>query len=199
MLNLKFGDQINISGWDKEKIQFKAIININGGRLNDALVLDFGKTGEAFTVNADYDKQLIKKGKYDDCPDKYSRYQWEKDDDHYAICSDITYKIYIPKSAEVRVESISGDIMIAELNGAIDAHTISGFIDVTRSAGADLAVSTITGRAYTNLEDLKIKDKQATSWSLNVKGLLNGGGPAVELETISGDIFLREENGKRER
>ena len=198
-LDLKFGDLIKVTGWDKDKIQFKAVININNGRLSDALILDFDRTNEAFKISSDYNEQLIRKGRYDDCPEEYSTYSWNKNGDHIVICSDIKYRIYIPKNADLQIESISADIVLTELRGAIDVKTISGFIDWTRlpKTGAVLSIDTITGQAYTSFDEFEIKDKESTSWSLSLKGVLNGGGPSVKLETISGNIYLRKNSNKK--
>lgn len=191
-LNLDFGDKIKVSGWDKQKVQFKAVININDGNLNDALILDFENSGDELKISVDYDEQMIKKGTPEDCPDKYSQYSWSSNGQKYFICSEVSYEIFIPKRADLKVETISGNIVLTNLKGQIYANTISGFIDLTRSAGADLMIESITGKAYTNIDNFQIKEKDVTGWSLSIKSLLNGGGPDVTLETISGNIYLRE-------
>ncbi len=191
-LNLEFANKIKIIGWNKEKVRFKATIATNdGGRLYDALQLEFDKTDGVFKVTSSYNKELLKKGSIDDCPDDLSSYSINGE---IYICNKINYKVYIPTNAGLKVETISGNITITGVSGSIKANTISGFIDLTRppKSGADLSISTISGQAYTNVEDLKIIDKEVTGWSLSIKGLLNGGGPDVTLETISGNIYLRE-------
>ena len=65
------------------------------------------------------------------------------------------------------------------------------FIDLGFAASrkADLKMSTISGTIYTNLAMNKASQRNGGN-SINTE--YNGGGENVELETISGDIFLRK-------
>ena len=68
------------------------------------------------------------------------------------VCADIDYEITVPADVALRVSTISGNIDIAGLTGAIEAKSISGFVDVTWPAdqGAELSLKTITGEVYTD-------------------------------------------------
>jgi hypothetical protein len=71
-MNLKFGDHIQVNAWDKKEVYIKAVIEVNGGKLNDALLMNFTSDKEAIRVLVDFDKQLIKAGQAGRLP----KYRW---------------------------------------------------------------------------------------------------------------------------
>jgi hypothetical protein len=195
-LDLRFGDVISVKSWDKNEVLFKAEIEINRGKLNEALILDFSHKNNRLDIESDYDKDMLKAGRREDCPDKYSRYSWSSDDSHYTVCSNIQYQIWVPRNADIGVETISGDIELVHLSGPIHAKSISGFVDLSWPDGesADLRIKTISGEAYTNLDNLHFENKKEhiPLVGYELKGRIGSGGPLVVLESISGDIYLRE-------
>jgi DUF4097 and DUF4098 domain-containing protein YvlB len=74
----------------------------------------------------------------------------------------------------------------------IDAKTISGFIDLAMAVDrkALLEMKTISGTLYTDLD--VNGTSSGNSIPVVVKHSLNNGGDPVNLETISGDIFVRK-------
>lgn len=194
-LDLKFGELITVKAWDKNEVSFRAEIDINGGKLNDALLVNFADKTGYLHVQAKYDKEKIRKGRIEDCPDEdYSTYSWNNGD-HYAVCSKIRYTIYIPREAELKVETISADIELIDLRGPVQAKSISGFVDLSwpENAGADISLKTISGEAFTDLETLSIPHKKkwpVVGYELN--GTIGAGGKRITLESISGNIYLRK-------
>ncbi len=195
-MNLKFGDHIQVNAWDKKEVYIKAVIEINGGKLNDALVMNFTSDKESIRVLADFDKQLIKQGKREDCPTENGSFRGYHDGNNY-VCSTITYQIYIPKGAGLDMETISANIELKEVTGPVHAKSISGYVDMNWPArqAASVAMKTITGEVYSDLDlnFLNKKDRPQIVGYL-IKGTLNGGGPDVHLESISNDVFLRKAN-----
>ncbi|HEX6983164.1 MAG TPA: hypothetical protein VF181_10425 [Balneolaceae bacterium] len=195
-LDLPFGDMISIKSWNKDEVLFKAEIEINGGKLNEALIFDFSHENGRLDIESDYDEDMLKTGRREDCPDEYSRYSWSDDDSYYMVCSNIKYQVLVPRNADIGVETISGDIELVHLSGPIHAKSISGFVDLSWPSGesADIRIKTISGEAYTNLENLHFKNKKEhiPLVGYELKGQIGSGGSLIVLESISGDIYLRE-------
>ena len=197
-LQLKFGDNIKITGWNKKEASIKITYEINGGKLNDALLSQFETNANSARVSVDFDKELTKNGKAEDCPDnKYMNYSSNKDGARNAICADINYEIFVPANADLTVETINGNIELRGLTGTVSAKSISGFVDMNWAAnkGAEVALKTITGEVYSDLNiKLAGEKKKAPIVGYELKGSVGEGGSAIKLESISNDIYLRKQN-----
>jgi len=103
---------------------------------------------------------------------------------------DIDYEIYLPDDVKLIVNSLSGNIDVKGMNNSLILETLSGFVDVSidPSKGYDLMCSTMTGSIYS---DLKFNSNENAK-NKELITSLNGGGKMLKLETISGDIYLRE-------
>ena len=55
-LNLKFGHNILIEGWDKDEVGFEAVVLINGGLLNDLHEIEFKSTDSYLFIESDFKK-----------------------------------------------------------------------------------------------------------------------------------------------
>ena len=97
----------------------------------------------------------------------------------------------MPDNAAFSVGTINGSITIEGKTTSIKAKSISSFTNLRCSPArkAYLKMNTITGTIYT---DLPLSGSESHSRSHTVNTKLNGGGDDVNLETISGDIFLRK-------
>jgi len=198
-LNLRFGDHITVRTWDKPTISFKAVVLINNGRLNDALVIDFFEERDGIVVDVDYDERKLSEGRPGDCPDRrHASFQWNYGDGN-RICSEITYEIHLPREADLKIESITADIELFDLKGSVWVKTISGFIDVymDESHEADISVETVTGEAYTNLDNLTMYNKRdhPSPVGYKLRGSIGNGGRRLVLETVSGNIYIRKRSG----
>ena len=194
-LNLRFGDSIQVRYWDKPDVSVRISVTINGGKLNDALLVETSTSGEEVKVSTDFDQKMLREGKAEDCPDKpgYSRNMYNGD--HYSVCSDIDYQVFLPRSARLKVETINGNIDIKGASEAVSAKTISGYVDMSwpTAKGVNLAMKTITGEVYSDLDiDFKGKKQQHPIVGYLLEGAANGGGPVVRLESISNNIYLRK-------
>ena len=194
-LQLKFGDNIKITAWDKKEASVKVTYEINNGKLNDALVLNFDEDQTSARVKVDFDKELIKNGKAEDCPDSkgYSTYS---DGTRSYTCSDINYEIFVPRDADLTVETINGNIEIRGITGPVEAKSISGFVDMNWSAkkGAGVSLKTITGEVYTDMDIAFTNKKEGTPMvGYQLKGNVSGGGTDIKLESISNNVYLRKQ------
>ena len=194
-LNLKFADSIQVRYWDKPTVSIRIAVTINNGKLNDALTVTTGSTDQEVSIKTDFDKVLIRQGKAEDCPDQHRSMNSTRDGSNYSVCSDINYQVFLPRQAQLKVETISGNIDIQGASGSVFAKTISGFVDMSwpKSQGANLAMKTITGEVYSDLAiDFKGKKEKHPIVGYLLEGTVNGGGPSVRLESISNNVYLRQ-------
>jgi hypothetical protein len=176
-MNIQIADSIRIISWNKNEVYAKASVNINENKDNDVYTTSFDAAGSGIDITAKIDD---KKRKERSDSSNCCNYK-----------SDIYWDIYVPEDADFYVETINGNIIIEGKTGAVKAHSISGFIDLQFAASrkADLKMSTISGTIYT---DLAINSTGKNRGGNAVSYEYNGGGEDVDLETISGDIFLRK-------
>lgn len=193
-LNLRFGDSIQVRYWDKAEVSVHMSVKINQNKLNDAFVVTTSTTADEIILKTDFDKEKLKEGKGEDCPGNKS--SWSSDDgkNRYYVCSEVNYQVTLPRNAKLKLETINGNIDIRGATAAVSAKTISGFVDMSwpKAKGANVAVKTITGEVYSDLDidfDNK-KDKNPIVGYL-LQGKFKGGGPDVKLESISNNVYLR--------
>ncbi|AMM50670.1 hypothetical protein TH61_05050 [Rufibacter sp. DG15C] len=197
-LNLKFGNAVKVTAWDKKDAYIKVTYEINGGKLNQAMLLTFTSGQDQLTVLADLDHELLKNSNYEgDCPEgattsfgNYTKGQARK-----GACTQINYEIFLPKDAHITLETINGDVELRGFTGPIKAKSISGFVDMDwpTQKGASVALKTITGEVFTDLPiAFPDKQKEIPMVGYELKGDVNKGGSSIQLESISNNIYLRK-------
>lgn len=200
-LNLKFGNDIKLTAWDKNEALVKVCYEVNGGKMNEAFVLRFDDSQDQLRVLADLKFDLLKDANIDslNCPDDYSRnfnnYNTKTGKATNFACTRIDYEVFLPRNANVTLETISGNVEVRGLTGPVNAKSISGFVDMDwpTQQGAAVQLKTITGEVYSDLEiALHEKRQEAPIVGYDLKGNLKDGGPAVKLESISNDIYFRK-------
>lgn len=96
----------------------------------------------------------------------------------------------------VSVKSVSGDVhLTTEKSGATDVASVSGNVDVSWPAaeGADLSLRSVTGEVYAD-PAVAFSNRRAHSLvGYTLKGTLGSGGPLVQIESVSGDVFFRKQ------
>jgi hypothetical protein len=195
-LHLKFADSIQVRYWDKPEVYVRIAVTINSGQLNNALLVESASTATEISVKTDYDRELLRLGKAEDCPGKKaSTWRTEMNGQDYYVCSTIHYQVFLPRKAKLRVETINGNIDIEGASEEVFAKTISGFVDLNWSGtkGANLSMKTITGEVYSDLNiDFKTKKQKNPMVGYLLEGTVNGGGPTVRLESISNNVYVRK-------
>ncbi len=97
----------------------------------------------------------------------------------------IDYYLLIPAEAAIKIKSISGDVNLAEIGGAVETDTVSGDIEVdkaskgveSKAVSGDLTMTDISGNLYL----------KAVSGDIKLQGVRG----SVEVETVSGDVDLK--------
>jgi hypothetical protein len=183
VMKLSFADDIKIEAWNKNYIELKAKVNIDENKFNDKFSLDIENEGSVVKIIENIDFEAIKKAR---------KKSGDKNENSWD--TDLNYSLKVPASLVYSLKSISGDIEIIDCVGEMNISTVSGFIDYSVSAKqkAGIKVSTISGEVYSDLE-FDNEPSQKISWvGTNRKLNLNGGGTAIKLKSVSGNIYLRK-------
>ncbi|ALI99122.1 DUF4097 family beta strand repeat-containing protein [Rufibacter tibetensis] len=198
-LKLKFGNEVKVTAWDKKEAYVKVTYEINGGKLNEAFLLTFKEGLGQLNVTADLNEELMKTSTLPEggCPDgattSFGNYTNGKMKN--GACVQIDYEVFLPRDANLTLETINGDIELRGLTGTVNAKSISGFVDMdwSNQKGATVALKTITGEVFSDVAiNLTEKQKEAPMVGYELKGSVNNGGPKVTLESISNNIYFRK-------
>ena len=196
-LNLKFADSIRVRYWDKAEVSVRISVLINGGRLNDGLTVENTTNAQEICLKTNFDNEILKKGKAEDCPDSKHSWRTQRDGQDMYVCSTIHYQVFLPRNAKLKLETINGNVDIQGAAAPVFAKSISGYIDYSlpKSKGANLAMKTITGEVYTDLDiDFKSKRQKNPIVGYLLEGSVNGGGPDIRLESISNNVYVRKKD-----
>jgi hypothetical protein len=195
-LNFKYADTIQVRYWDKAEVSVRIEALINLGKLNDVLVVETASNDKEISVITDFDKALFTQGREEDCPGPRSHLHYTGNGNEYYACGTINYEVYLPKYANLKIETVGGNIMIQGAEAAVSVKSTLGFIDFSWSdtKGANLAIKTMRGEVYTDLDiDFKDKVKKDPIMGYSLAGVVNGGGPDIQLESIAGNLFIRKQ------
>ncbi|NER17162.1 DUF4097 family beta strand repeat-containing protein [Spongiivirga citrea] len=203
-VEFKFAEDINIKTWDKNEVYVKAEVSINDGEYDDY-----------FTIKVDNDRPALRiDSDYGDLFKKQNTWRRNKDKDGDCNCCsldmDVIITLYVPKTARLRVKSISsnvsseayqgnlnidiisGDINIKNYSGDFALKTISGDIDV-KVKKSSVYAQTVTGTIYADDKLSFNKSDSGNRWGgSKVKGTVGNADNELKLTTVSGSIFLRK-------
>ena len=194
-LDLRQATSIRVRPGAAGQMSLKATVSINQNRLNDALQLTVAPTAEQLRVTADFDQEMLRKARPGDCASYndhgHGRNLWFGQQ----VCDDISYEITLPADVALRVFTYSGNVDIVGFSNAIEAKSLSGFIDVTwpDTRGAALSLKTLNGEVYTD-QDIAFSTalRRNPDFGYWLQGTLRGSGPVVKLESLSNDVYFRK-------
>lgn len=174
-LKFKFADEIILHQSGSNNLIIKAFVTIDSGRLDHEFKLVKTLTSENLYVKSDY----------------ASVFKQKKNELNMMV----RIEAYIPANSLLELNSISGNIEFSDIDNQMKIKTISGFIDAafTQNQSYKLTISSISGSIYTdeyyqNNSNFNVEKKIVGH---KITGKLNNGDKQLELQTISGDIFLR--------
>ncbi|HET6255576.1 MAG TPA: hypothetical protein VFE32_15985 [Puia sp.] len=200
-MDFQISDSIHILTWNKNEVYIRSSIKVDVGdsQENDAYKMSFEQSGKDIVIRGklelDGDRCCGTGRKINVSSKEDSTGRHEKNCCCCCSRSDIIHTVYIPEDADISVETINGNIVITGKIGAVRAHSISGYVDlaVALDRAGSLEMKTITGTMYSNYELPADSHKPRRVGGGSVFTELNGGkGKRIDLETISGDIFLRK-------
>ena len=179
-LEFPFADDIKFTAWDRNEVLVQAAVTINEGRNDHIFKLESRKSSDTIYID------MVKNG--------WVAVEWGCRRDCRE--SEIHYRVYHPATMHIDAETISGDYDLDYYGRPGEFKTISGDIDLSipGDQGVDFSVSTISGEVYSDLDIEYPQGKAGLNQVVgaHVLGRVRGGGPAVNLETISGNIYLRK-------
>lgn len=179
-MEFSFAQDIVLEAWDKDYIELRVEVNIDDNQYNDFYNLAIEKGGLKLKLKEDIDFEGIKKERGGSNLNNFN--------------SDVHYSLKVPEQLKFSLKTICGEVELIGCKGAMKVHSISGFIDyaIPEAHRMKIDLSTVTGEVYSNLE-FDGKTPERTQWVGTKHQLsLNGGSTEVDLETVSGDIFLRK-------
>jgi hypothetical protein len=195
-LNFKYADTIQVQYRDKAEVFVRIEAVINQGKLNDILVVETASNDQEISVNTDFDKVLFTQGREEDCPGPRSHLHFTGNGNEYYACGTINYQVYLPKHAKLKIESVTGNIIIQGSADAVYAKSVCGFVDFSwpDTKGANLAMKSIRGEIYTDLDiNFKTPMQKNPVIGYSLEGTVNGGGLDLQLESTLSNIYLRKQ------
>jgi hypothetical protein len=196
-MNFQISDSIRIVMWDKNEVYVKSTIDVNDNQNNDDYKETFDESATSVNVTGKLHTNCNNYHRRKRAADSTHR---SDDDDNCCSCNcgcetNIVHEVHIPENTDFSVETINGNIIISGNTAGVRAKSISGYIDLTMAPQkpAALRMQTITGTMYSNFDLGGTNGLHRQVGGRTVDAQLNGtGGKAVDLETISGDIFFRK-------
>jgi hypothetical protein len=196
-MNFQISDSIRIVMWDKNEVYVKSTIDVNDNQNNDDYKETFDESATSVNVTGKLHTNCNNYHRHKRTADSTHR---SDDDDNCCSCNcgcetNIVHEVHIPENTDFSVETINGNIIISGNTAGVRAKSISGYIDLTMAPQkpAALRMQTISGTMYSNFDLGGTNGLHRQVGGRTVDAQLNGsGGKAVDLETISGDIFFRK-------
>jgi hypothetical protein len=206
-MNFQISDSIRIIMWNKNEVYVKSTIDVNDNQNNDDYKEAFDEAATSVNITGKLHTNCNNYRRRKRAADsahrsgETSNNRSNDDDDNCCSCNcgcetNIVHEVYIPENTDFSVETINGNIIISGNAAGIRAKSISGYIDLTMAPqkAAALRMQTISGTMYSNFDLGGTNGLRRQVGGRTVDAQLNGaGGKAVDLETISGDIFFRKQ------
>ena len=205
-LDLKFAHNIRVRSGASFQVQ--AHVTVNDNQNNDLYSLSLQTAGSELSVVENLDEEKLRDTHFTGDCDGGSRNNssgglkagytrssktgglrptLSHHKGEYSYCLKIDYDVTLPAGTALRLNTISGDLDLSGLNGAVTAKTISGDV-LTAGLTGPLTLRTISGDV--KLTGLGNSVVDATSISGDVDASWPAAqGAALNLKTISGEVY----------
>jgi hypothetical protein len=155
---------VAVRGWDRPDVQMRARVTV-WDEIRDAAAqvakqIQITTTGGRIRADGPGDRRDRRRSR-------------NRDDDRYWS---VAYELQVPRKADIRVDATNGGIIIEDVNGRIDAHTVNGGI-VLGDVNGDVRGETVNGGVRVELANEK--------WD----------GPGLDLQTVNGGVSLAVPSG----
>ncbi|HAA21233.1 MAG TPA: hypothetical protein DCR93_23965 [Cytophagales bacterium] len=201
LLDLPFGEEIRVIGWDRQEVAFEAYYSINNGELNEVVSLDYDDDKDRIQIEMEWNEDAIK-----DYSGTVSQEACEmqggqllywsynsNSEDNISVCRKLKYTVYVPREMKLNVETINSVVELRGVSGDMKVNSINGPIDLDWAVNqpANFKFESIHGDLFSNL-DLDVasmNDGVGFSYQTQWKNE----GPSIKLETINSSIYLRKQ------
>lgn len=191
--NFSYAEDINIHFGEYDSLEIQAIVQTNNRQYIDKYNLNIiDSNSNGIFIESKYDESMIKKAKINS--DDSSCNVQNKD----VLCIKELYDIYIPKQIAISVNTLSGNINITNVNSEVSLKTLAGDIDIgiKKEQNFDIECVSLIGQLYSDINHLTLVQNNNESSSVesqkHYKGKIGSGGKDLKLETLTGNIYLRE-------
>jgi DUF4097 and DUF4098 domain-containing protein YvlB len=151
-----------VRGWDRSDVQMRARITVwdDSREAAEKLAKEIRITTTGGRIEADGPRDR-----------RRDRRDW--DEDRYWS---VAFELQVPRKADLRIDATNGGIVIEDVRGRIDAHTVNGGI-VLGDVNGDIRGETVNGGLRVDLANEK--------WD----------GPGLDLKTVNGGVRLAVPTG----
>lgn len=169
-IDLNILDSVKIESWNRNEILLEISVNIDDNKNNDKYELEISETKHKIEVRS----SILKKKN---------------------INADIHAVLRLPAKCPLTFETINGNVEITGHEAALRIRSISGFIDLSINPERSLKfyLKSISGEVFTDLT-LNQEKTNTPIVGIDMEATLNGGKEKIDLETISGNIYIRARN-----
>jgi Putative adhesin len=182
---------------DLSNIAGDILITRSGG---GAATLDIVKTARAATVDDArallplVTVDIVERGPRVEVRTRYPRPDEMRRGGRRNMNVDVTYKLSAPQNTRIVAKSISGNVSVTDISGALTVESISGTIRIA-NAGRVATTKTISG----NIEmiDSKVEGALAAGTISGVVKLQNVTAKNLTLSTVSGEVVLQDVSCER--
>ena len=193
-LDLNFGTEVILKSWDKNEISVKITYEINEGKDNEVMDWKIDDANGKLNINIELDSKKLEKLGECCCNGKNGNYWSGRGSKGNRVCVDIKVEVMMPGKSDVKVKTIVADVAVEGFSGNLDLETVTGQINLrwAKSAGAEVNIETVNGSIYTNMDLVMEKEKGLPKISSHkVKATYKSGGRALNLKTVTSDIYLK--------
>ncbi len=212
-LDFKYPELVQVKTWDKDEVQIKSTVYINGGQDNDSFELSTDRERGALRI-----KSKIKN------LDKFKNTSYyigrsdDDDDDHdgdviiskngtnvtigkggkrryNGVRVSVILEVMVPKGADLIVDAQYGMVEVIDLPSSINVEAKYGGADISLSESSieSLWAATSWGQIYANLSrkmDIGGNDMPGKEMTARIQ---NGrGNKSVKVDSEYGNVFLRK-------
>lgn len=185
-MNLKFAQEVKVTAWERNEVGLKTILKRSDPAMDEIHQMTVNRSDQRLSIATTYKMDESRWG-------EHRCWNCEDEDSDNCICFSVSYEVMVPADADLSIETISGDLEIRGVSGPLEAKSISGFVDLGLSPriASDLRFKTVTGEIYTDFDNISLAEG-STPYSKRLASSINGGGPRISLESVSGDIYFRK-------
>lgn len=165
---------VEVKTWDRPEVKIMALKTSSADTLEKAkenaakVKIEIIEEGNLLRIEADYPKTSIR-----------------------GLNVSIDFDLFIPDQAAIKIKSVSGDVTLENIGGAVKTEVVSGDIEVMKaskgvdcqSVSGDLELQGIAGDAYL----------KTVSGDITLEQLMG----SLEAESVSGDIEMTGVSGAK--